>query len=159
MWCSLPSQDDGGTGIKADEASALPSSNHDLIMSSTLRTRTSLQTFDSRIRCRLCKQLFLNSAALKSHIHEFHAYSKDAFPFVCNICQKGFFSQRGLTHHSEKHMSKFKCHLCPKSYSYSTNLKRHQELTHCIKECRYCKRLFNIGEEFNQHVYSCAFHY
>lgn len=109
-----------------------------------------------QVQCQICHMEFSNISELKLHIQLHHAHDKNAFPFVCDMCNRGFFSQRGLQHHKEKHSAGFECQMCSKKFSYSRNLKRHQEVFHSIKECRYCKRMFNIAV-LNSHIMSCPY--
>ena len=110
----------------------------------------------SQYNCTVCPERFSHTIDLKTHIYQCHPNVKDAFPFVCDVCQQGFFSKKTLKQHSEKHSSKvFQCQLCSKTFGYTRSMLKHQEVDHCVRKCRRCKQFFTIGEEFNQHSYTC----
>ncbi|XP_012941394.1 zinc finger and BTB domain-containing protein 49 isoform X1 [Aplysia californica] len=168
-WCYIPSRDEAESSNMTNRPIASCRSYSGAQMPSSFRSENVRGMHQSQaampysgsgsfqVQCRICAQVFSHSTILKSHIYECHPReAQNAFPYVCSICQKGFFSHSGLTHHSEKHSAKFECYLCSKTFSYSRNLKRHQEINHSLKECRYCKRLFKVGEELNHHVLSCS---
>ena len=158
-WSSLQSQGLllDSTQIPATSAAALDNNYlSQFYPQSLLESANSMSGFGVLPKCRLCNEEFSDNNSLKVHIQKQHPFNDNAFPYTCVICNQGFFSQRGLEYHSEKHAAKFECHLCSKTFTYSRNLKRHHELTHKLKECKYCKRLVETGDKYNQHVYSCG---
>ena len=116
-----------------------------------------LQTSNEmQVQCKYCG-LCLPHGQYRNHMKTAHHDIVEEFPYVCSVCNKGFYSQIGLTYHSEKHSAnKFECKFCSKQFSYSRNLKRHLEVFHLLKECRFCKQLFSVGQEHSRHTMQCA---
>ncbi|RUS86321.1 hypothetical protein EGW08_005906 [Elysia chlorotica] len=109
--------------------------------------------------CPYCSEQISTRPLYQKHMNIFHR-EKQALPFICNLCQKGFFSIMGLRHHMETHKGRqFACIICDAKFQHKHHLKRHMEGVHKLKECRVCLNFFPLGHEFNTHVLHCtSFH-
>ena len=109
--------------------------------------------------CPYCCEQISTRSLYQKHMNVFHR-EKQALPFICSLCQKGFFSIMGLRHHMETHKGRqFACIICDAKFQHKHHLKRHMEGVHKIKECRACLNSYPLGPEFNTHVLHCtSFH-
>ncbi|XP_035827231.1 zinc finger and BTB domain-containing protein 17 isoform X6 [Aplysia californica] len=116
--------------------------------------RMRFQCDQSRIQCRFCGAELETRSLFQKHLNEFHREER-SLPFVCSICQKGFFSTTGLRHHLEAHRGyQHVCSECDARFQHKHNLKRHMEGVHKLKHCRICSQVFPV-DSFNSHVRSC----
>ena len=125
-WSPLSRQPMPRSSLMMDRS--FPSTSLSLKSESFTNSNSSL-SFNQPMQhsCTVCPQIFSHVNDLRAHIYKCHPNVKDAFPFVCNVCQQGFFTKKTLKQHSEKHSSGFQCNICSKTFGYSRSLIRHQE--------------------------------
>ena len=104
-----------------------------------------------QFKCLVCPEAFSHISHLKSHVHHEHGDANEAFPFLCSICNKGFFTRWTFKQHNEQHTPGFNCHICDKTLKFTSHLLKHLETEHNVRKCRWCKQFFH-NQEINQHV-------
>lgn len=118
-------------------------------------SRNSILNSDS-YSCSYCQESFPTRILYQKHLNNNHR-EEGALPFICTICQKGFFSLTGLRHHMEAHKGRqFMCVVCDSKFQHKHHLKRHIEGVHNLKECRLCLGIFPMGPEFDSHILHCG---
>ncbi|KAH9489670.1 hypothetical protein Btru_056296 [Bulinus truncatus] len=116
----------------------------------------SFKTSETFVQCSFCDCKLDTRAMYQKHMNECHR-EKNALPFSCSMCQKGFFSLTGLRHHIEAHNGRqFVCAICDARFQHKHNLKRHVLGVHKLKECPNCLTTFPAGPEFNSHLLTCG---
>lgn len=124
--------------------------------SKDMLTCSRLTDSSENFHCPFCGSSFSTRAFYQKHLNTLHREEK-ALPYICSICQKGFFSMTGLRHHLEAHKGwQFGCTICDARFQHKHNLRRHIEGVHKMRECRGCFKLFPIGPDYNKHVLSCS---
>ncbi|XP_013073721.2 zinc finger and BTB domain-containing protein 18.2-like isoform X5 [Biomphalaria glabrata] len=115
-----------------------------------------IKTSEKSIECSFCDCKLDTRVMYQKHMNDCHR-EKNALPFCCSICQKGFFSLTGLRHHIEAHNGRqFVCAICDARFQHKHNLKRHVLGVHKLKECQNCSTAFPAGPEFNSHLLICG---
>ncbi|BFZ02410.1 hypothetical protein BsWGS_05449 [Bradybaena similaris] len=90
------------------------------------------------IYCNFCDSVWDTRSMFQKHMNECHR-EKNALPFTCPMCQKGFFSLRGLNHHIEAHGGRqFVCSVCHARFQHKHNLKRHVIGVHKLTDMPQC---------------------
>lgn len=76
--------------------------------------------------CEICGKKFPLPSRLEEHKNNVHKNKK---PFVCSICDTGFFHKHRLTRHMVAHTGekKYKCHICDKTFAWDANLSVHMK--------------------------------
>lgn len=132
-------------------------SDHSRSLHDTPADQGSLDFYkDTSIQCIFCDCRLDTRAMYQKHMNECHR-EKNALPFSCSMCQKGFFSLTGLKHHIEAHNGRqFVCAICDAKFQHKHNLKRHVLGVHKLKECPNCAITLPAGLEFNSHLMTCG---
>ena len=104
--------------------------------------------------CKLCNAILPTRADIQKHMNIFHK-NDQALPYVCDICQKGFFSLSGLRHHKNAHNGyQHPCSVCDTKFQHRFTLYRHLKGVHGLKHCKNCSQLFPI-DIVDAHTMSC----
>lgn len=80
--------------------------------------------------------------------------SKQAKPFVCPVCLKGFIINSNMIRHFKQHGDKpFKCDQCDKRFALSTNYESHMRFHNGIKPyiCEICQKSFSWSGGYHRH--------
>ena len=74
--------------------------------------------------CEFCDATFASPGGLREHTDRIHLKK---YPFLCDLCGKGFARKEGYNDHMNKHknIKAHKCPTCLSSFSFETNLRRH----------------------------------
>ncbi|KAH9636470.1 hypothetical protein HF086_002170 [Spodoptera exigua] len=103
--------------------------------------------------CRICNQIFLNSAEYDEHNRIVHAKMK---PHQCSICAKRFAQQGGLQQHLRMHtgVRPYVCTFCPKKFSQKAGLDQHLRTHTKVKpfKCIICCKCFSQSVHLRQHM-------
>ncbi|BFY97625.1 hypothetical protein BsWGS_00665 [Bradybaena similaris] len=111
---------------------------------------------ESSVKCSFCDCTLETRSMFQKHMNECHR-EKNALPFTCSMCQKGFFSLTGLKHHIEAHGGRqFVCNVCDARFQHKHNLKRHVLGVHKLRECPECNITVADGTEYYLHVQQCG---
>lgn len=106
------------------------------------------------LRCKICSEVTASRFLLQKHMSTLHA---SEMPFSCPLCNKGFFTQSGLSRHIEDHDSKrIPCTYCSMQFKRKQYLVHHLKTVHKLFPCLYCLLMFNSKEELNYHVINCG---
>ncbi|XP_041640146.1 proteoglycan 4 isoform X2 [Cheilinus undulatus] len=104
--------------------------------------------------CPRCGKGFVYSFGLTKHLQMVHGRIK---PFVCQICNKGFFSKRDVEAHIRIHTGEkpFHCNLCEKKFARRTELNMHLRWHNGEKRhwCPYCGKGFLDINNLKRHKY------
>ncbi len=102
--------------------------------------------------CSLCPAVLSSFDAFISHHKMKHT---DYFPFLCDICGKGFKSQSNLLTHRKLHSGKrpFKCDICGKCFKWKSNLYQHKKIHSDLKpfQCNICGTGFTLKSDLKRH--------
>ncbi|XP_074541001.1 uncharacterized protein LOC141801711 [Halichoeres trimaculatus] len=105
--------------------------------------------------CKQCGKGFVYSFGLTKHLQMVHSRIK---PFVCQICNKGFFSKRDVEAHIRIHTGEkpFHCNLCEKKFARRTELNVHLRWHNGEKRhwCPYCGKGFLDINNLKRHKYT-----
>ncbi|XP_061750437.1 putative mediator of RNA polymerase II transcription subunit 26 [Nerophis ophidion] len=110
---------------------------------------------DHRIHvCQQCGKGFVYSYGLTKHLQMVHRKIK---PFVCQICDKAFFTKNDVEDHIRIHTGEkpFQCHLCGKRFVKNLELKMHVKWHNGEKRhwCPYCGKGFFDYNNLKRHKY------
>ncbi|KAJ8704901.1 hypothetical protein PYW08_012221 [Mythimna loreyi] len=86
----------------------------------------------SKHYCELCNKYFANGYGVRKHIMHVHQKVPKPKDKICDLCGRGFSSNRILTNHRRTHTGErpFKCEYCPASFAQSYAMKTHQKTQH-----------------------------
>ncbi|XP_020497343.2 uncharacterized protein [Labrus bergylta] len=105
--------------------------------------------------CKQCGKGFVYSFGLTKHLQIVHGRIK---PFVCQVCNKGFFSKRDVEAHIRIHTGEkpFHCNLCEKKFARRTELNMHLRWHNGEKRhwCPYCGKGFLDLNNLKRHKYT-----
>ena len=105
--------------------------------------------------CEYCQVMLTSRFDYQKHMNEFHRDQRP-LPFVCDTCQKGFFSLTGLRHHMNTHKGyQHACSVCDSKFLHKHHLMRHLKNVHKLRMCRSCFQVVHV-EEFDAHVLNCS---
>ena len=77
------------------------------------------------------------------------------FPYVCNVCGKGYNVANSLYYHQRSHSDVgHRCPLCETSFTRRFSLKLHLKKCHHSAQCQACSAVLKLGHEFSSHVCS-----
>lgn len=111
---------------------------------------------DDPFFCQFCGVHISSRAMYQKHLNSDHREHR-ALPFICSLCQKGFYSAPGLRHHLEAHKGRqFACKFCEARFQHKHHMKRHVEGVHKMRECPTCFNAIPLGYEYDKHIYSCS---
>lgn len=91
--------------------------------------------------CDMCTKQFKVLHNLNKHKHE-HNIVK----FSCNLCGKGFSTERSLSFHMNQHngsITPFHCSTCKKQFKHSYDLEKHEK-THCKLKTHICLVCYKV---------------
>lgn len=104
--------------------------------------------------CQQCGKGFVYRFGLTKHIQMVHSRIK---PFVCQICNKAFFTKRDVEAHIRIHTGEkpFHCHLCEKKFVRRVELNVHLRWHNGEKRhwCPYCGKGFLDYNNLKRHKY------
>nr|XP_020451773.1 mucin-5AC-like isoform X2 [Monopterus albus] len=104
--------------------------------------------------CPRCGKGFVYRFGLTKHIQMVHSRIK---PFVCQICNKGFFTKRDVETHIRIHTGEkpFHCNLCEKKFTRRVELNVHLRWHNGEKRhwCPYCGKGFLDYNNLKRHKY------
>ncbi|XP_061620965.1 mucin-2 isoform X2 [Phyllopteryx taeniolatus] len=104
--------------------------------------------------CQKCGKGFVYGFGLTKHLQMVHGKIK---PFVCQICNKAFFTKRDVETHIRSHTGErpFHCHLCEKKFARSVELNAHLRWHRGEKRhwCPYCGKGFFDQNNLKRHKY------
>ncbi|XP_047432265.1 uncharacterized protein LOC125000686 [Mugil cephalus] len=104
--------------------------------------------------CPQCGKGFVYSFGLTKHLQMVHSRIK---PFICQICNKGFFTKRDVEVHIRSHTGEkpFHCHLCDKKFIRRVELNVHIRWHIGEKRhwCPYCGKGFLDYNNLKRHKY------
>ncbi|WP_404831023.1 C2H2-type zinc finger protein [Endozoicomonas euniceicola] len=105
------------------------------------------------IKCKECGKECRSRAILINHLRT-HTGEK---PFRCNVCEKRFAEQSGLTRHMRTHTTgekPFRCDVCEKGFAEQSGLTRHMR-THTGEKpysCDVCEKGFAEQSGLTRHM-------
>ncbi|XP_057707211.1 mucin-2-like [Corythoichthys intestinalis] len=104
--------------------------------------------------CQQCGKGFVYGFGLTKHVQMVHGKLK---PFVCQICDKAFFTKRDVETHIRSHTGErpFACHLCEKRFARRMELNVHLRWHRGEKRhwCPYCGKGFLDQNNLKRHKY------
>nr|XP_057925606.1 zinc finger and BTB domain-containing protein 17-like isoform X2 [Doryrhamphus excisus] len=104
--------------------------------------------------CQQCGKGFVYVYGLTKHLQMVHVKFK---PFVCQICNKAFFTKGDVEDHIRLHTGEkpFHCHLCEKKFVKKVELKVHLKWHNGEKRhwCPYCGKGFFDYNNWKRHKY------
>ncbi|XP_077570054.1 uncharacterized protein LOC144194704 [Stigmatopora nigra] len=104
--------------------------------------------------CQQCGKGFVYGFGLTKHVQMVHGKIK---PFVCQICNKSFFTKRDVETHIRVHTGErpFGCHLCEKRFMRRMELNIHMRWHRGEKRhwCPYCGKGFLDQNNLKRHKY------
>ncbi|XP_059184913.1 mucin-2 isoform X2 [Centropristis striata] len=104
--------------------------------------------------CPECGKGFVYRFGLTKHLQMVHTRIK---PFICQICNKGFFSKRDVEAHIRMHTGEkpFHCNLCDKKFARRVELNVHLRWHNGEKRhwCPYCGKGFLDSNNLKRHKY------
>ncbi|XP_054628702.1 zinc finger protein 37-like [Dunckerocampus dactyliophorus] len=104
--------------------------------------------------CQQCGKGFVYVYGLTKHLQMVHVKFK---PFVCQICNKSFFTKVDVEDHIRLHTGEkpFHCHLCEKKFVKKVELKVHLKWHNGEKRhwCPYCGKGFFDYNNWKRHKY------
>ncbi|KAM7009802.1 uncharacterized protein LKV04_001727 [Tautogolabrus adspersus] len=105
--------------------------------------------------CQQCGKGFVYSFGLTKHLQIVHGRIK---PFVCQVCNHGFFSKRDVEAHIRIHTGEkpFHCNLCDKKFARRTELNMHLRWHNGEKRhwCPFCGKGFLDINNLKRHKYT-----
>lgn len=107
--------------------------------------------------CPECGHSFKDNNSLSTHIRYYHKDKHDEhLSFKCELCGKGYMSEKGLEKHQENvHSSsdhECVCSECGKSFKNKTRLKMHHRSVHDRPTCKECGKAFPNKYLVKKHV-------
>ena len=101
---------------------------------------------DQQLVCDKCPSKFISKRNLKTHVASEHDVNDSKDAFKCEICEKTFYSSRGLRDHKIYHTDTeiTICNFCGASCIGKRKLKAHIRCTHSEKSfaCDLCPKRF-----------------
>ncbi|XP_067636786.1 zinc finger protein ZFP2-like [Eurosta solidaginis] len=118
-----------------------------------------------RFKCDICGHYYNKPESLYEHRLTHEDSNKSNNPYICNICEKVYGSQRTLTRHKrQRHRTTeeraqetaklYVCKFCNKSFQQSGTLKDHLR-THTGEQpylCSECGKAFSSSSNMKQHL-------
>jgi len=120
------------------------------------------------LKCDVCGVILTSILAFTTHMKKRHKDSDQEKnkPFVCDICQQGFYFQSSLNSHKSKaHLETsgdtFRCPFCPSVTNSKNGMRRHLRNSHKTTEyindelsykCKFCEEMFWSVSERTKHV-------
>ncbi|CAG5994902.1 unnamed protein product [Menidia menidia] len=105
--------------------------------------------------CRECGKGFVYPFGLTKHEQMVHGRIK---PFICQVCNKGFFTKRDVEVHIRIHTGEkpFHCHLCEKKFTRRVELNVHLRWHNGEKRhwCPFCGKGFLDFNNLKRHKYT-----
>lgn len=104
-----------------------------------------------RLKCSFegCEKSFPCQAKLQDHMNV-HLGIR---PFVCEICQKSFYSKKYLRAHEEIHQCKeTRCDKCSATFTRRHNFVRHLRYCSIRYECPSCSKVYKKKGSFETHL-------
>ncbi|XP_061580532.1 mucin-5AC-like [Cololabis saira] len=105
--------------------------------------------------CPKCGKGFVYRFGLTKHLVMVHSKIK---PFVCQLCNKGYYSKREVEVHIRSHTGErpFHCHLCEKKFKRRVELNTHLRWHNGEKRhwCPYCEKGFLDYNNLKRHKYT-----
>ena len=79
--------------------------------------------------CPFCHRQYTAKRNVLAHVNEKH---KGQFPYICEVCGKGFRNRRIRDGHMASHGApkQFECSICGQRYAHKSSLIAHQKVTH-----------------------------
>ncbi|KAL8603685.1 hypothetical protein ACOMHN_017182 [Nucella lapillus] len=113
--------------------------------------------------CERCKMGFVSTAELKTHYDSTHSADTRSLAFVCDICNKGFYSQSQCSAHKRSHTSEksFACQVCGSAFFKRGDLSKHFRTVHApnrVFACRFCGKRGTRMDNMRSHVKSHGKH-
>ncbi|CAH2100707.1 unnamed protein product [Euphydryas editha] len=128
--------------------------------------KRTLQVDISKLKCRLCDQLYPNLDTIRNHLKTEHKkefspagngmteYNMEAKngSFVCHVCDKKFHSFPLFNSHMNCHVGKVVCENCGAGFLNQHHLMKHKE-SHMTKKfsCKKCDRVFLKNSQLKYH--------
>ncbi|CAG9763076.1 unnamed protein product [Ceutorhynchus assimilis] len=117
--------------------------------------------FKRNFTCDICGKIYQNKQVVARH--KLLVHSKD-FKIICQVCQRGFFSENELkkhiqTFHEAKELLPCPIEGCNKIFQVKESLKYHVETVHNPSEdkpdliCVQCGKLFNHPKSLKNHMH------
>lgn len=96
-----------------------------------------------------CEKVFPCYAELESHMNV-HMGSR---PHVCDICDRGYPSRKGLNAHRSVHYpAAFQCAVCMKNFMHKAGLARHAATCQRTFVCGGCGKTYTREGNYRRHV-------
>ena len=114
--------------------------------------------------CDRCKMGFVSATELKSHYESTHGSAEvRSLTFICDICNKGFYSQSQCSAHKRSHISEksFACQVCGSAFFKRGDLSKHFRTVHApnrVFSCRFCGKRGTRMDNMRSHVKSHGKH-
>ncbi|CAH1642760.1 unnamed protein product [Spodoptera littoralis] len=89
-------------------------------------------TNKTKYYCEICNKYFARGLGLKNHIKHVHQKIPQLKNKFCNICDRGFSTNRILVNHRRTHTGErpHKCQYCPAAFAQKTAMMTHQKTQH-----------------------------
>lgn len=104
-------------------------------------------------KCNDCSYKSTNKCSLEAHINKNHLHRR---PYICEICDKGFYKNSNLVEHYSSHMSKNKmcCSICGTKFGNEKCFRDHLKLHTGEKpyKCDQCDETFVTAGRRSDHV-------
>lgn len=110
--------------------------------------------FQNKI-CPDCDDTFHDSIHLQSHNLRIHSGGKKMYK--CSMCEKSFFSEKGLLSHKQTMHGKsskkvFSCNKCKMNFYTEKEFETHVEFAHrVVLNCKYCDKTLDNMKRLVQH--------
>ncbi|GAB0086668.1 Zinc finger C2H2 superfamily [Sergentomyia squamirostris] len=111
----------------------------------------------SPFQCEICGSFATRISDLQRHMKT-HI---EVLPFICNICDKRYLTERKLKEHQRRHIpkaerdDKFKCNICEKRFISRSSLTNHKRFQHTIErksyDCTFCGLKFISESSLRKH--------
>ncbi|GFN92123.1 Zinc finger protein draculin [Plakobranchus ocellatus] len=81
--------------------------------------------------CEICSLMVTTLGSLQKHMNALHKSAR-LLPYICPVCEHGFFSPSGMESHRLVHIRgrKYECGICGYRFNYKHHLKRHEMSVH-----------------------------
>lgn len=101
-----------------------------------------------QFKCHHCNESFCRKNQLKAHMFQ----HTNQLPYLCEICGKGFLTQRPFRHHRALHHS-YKCNVCKEDFDKWSALQVHRRNVHSTTyECKICKKILKNRTILKSHM-------